>query len=411
MVKERVGSLAWLRKRIEQADADLLREMVKTMAETLMSAEVDARCGAPYRRPSADRVNRRNGYRERRWDTRVGTITLDIPKLRKGSYFPGWLLEPRRRSERALIQVVTECYVRGVSTRRVDGLVRTLGLEGMTKSQVSELAKELDPLVEGFRSRPLDRGPYTYLWLDAMTQRCRDGGRVVNVVTVIATGVNGDGHREILGLDVMTSEDGAGWREFLRGLVARGLSGVKLVISDAHSGLKEAIARELPGSSWQRCRTHFMRNLLNKVPKSASGLVATLVRSIFAQPTRKEVWAQHQRVVDELGRRFPAAAAMLEEAGEEILAFSVFPASVWRQIWSNNPQERLNREIRRRSDVVGIFPNREAIVRLIGAVLAEYNDEWMISRRYMSVGVLKKAQQGEINGSEQEGVSVEQLAV
>jgi transposase-like protein len=410
MVKERIGSLAWLRKRIEQADTDLLREMVKAVAETLMSAEVDAKCGAPYHRPSVNRVNRRNGYRARQWGTRVGTITLEIPKLRKGSYFPEWLLEPRRRSERALVQVVTECYVRGVSTRRVDGLVRTLGLEGMSKSQVSELAKELDPLVEGFRNRPLDRGPYTFVWLDAITQRCREGGRVVNVVAVIATGVNGDGHREILGLEVMTSENGAGWTEFLRGLVARGLSGVKLVISDAHPGLKAAIAAELPGSSWQRCRTHFMRNLLTKVPKRAQGLVATLVRSIFAQPTRKEVWAQYQRVVDELERRFSAAAAMLEAAGEEILAFSVFPDGIWRQIWSNNPQERLNREIRRRSDVVGIFPNREAIVRLVGAVLAEYNDEWMVSRRYMSVGVLEEARQGEGHGSEQEGVLVEQVA-
>ena len=252
MVKERIVSLAWLRKHIEQADTDLLREMVKTMAEPLMSAEADAKCGAPYHRPSADRVNRRNGYRVRRWDTRVGTIDLDIPKLRKGSYFPEWLLQPRRRSERALVQVVTECYVRGVSTRRVDGLVRTLGLEGMSKSQVSTLAKELDSLVEGFRNRPLDRGPYTFVWLDAMTQRCREGGRVENVVVVIATGVNADGHREILGVDVFTSEDGAGWKEFLRRLVERGLRGVKLVISDAHRGLKEAIASELPGSSWQR---------------------------------------------------------------------------------------------------------------------------------------------------------------
>ncbi len=409
MVNDRIVGLAWLRKRIEQADTDLLREMVKTMAETLMSAEADAKCGAPYHQPSADRVNRRNGYRERRWETRVGTITLEIPKLRKGSYFPEWLLAPRRRSERALVQVVTECYVRGVSTRRVDGLVRTLGMEGMSKSQVSKLAKELDPLVEGFRTRPLERGPYPFVWLDAITQRCRDGGRVVNVVVVIATGVNSDGHREILGLEVMTSEDGAGWSEFLRGLVLRGLRGVQLVISDAHPGLKEAIAGELPGSSWQRCRTHFMRNLLTKVPKRAQGLVATLVRSIFAQPTRTEVLAQHQRVVAELERRFSAAAAMLDEAKEEILAFSVFASGVWRQIWSNNPQERLNREIRRRSDVVGIFPNREAIIRLIGAVLAEYNDEWMVSRRYMSVGVLEEAQRSKSHKSEQEGVLVEQV--
>ena len=392
MVKERVGSLVWLRKRIEEADTDLLHEMVKAVTELFMSVEASAACGAPYRQASADRVNRRNGYRERRWDTRVGTIDLAIPKLRKGTYFPEWLLEPRRRAERALMQVVTECYVRGVSTRRVDGLVQTLGLEGMSKSQVSQLAKEIDPLVESFRNRPLDDGSYTFVWLDAITQRCREGGRVVNVVTAIATGVNADGHREILGLDVFTSEDEAGWTAFLRNLVARGLSGVKLVTSDAHTGLKAAIAAELPGCCWQRCRTHFMRNLLSKVPKSAQGLVGTLVRSIFAQPTSKEVWAQHERVCEELEGRFPTAAELLQGAAEDILAFTTFPQTVWRQIWSNNPQERLNREIRRRSDVVGIFPNRKAIIRLIGAVLAEYNDEWMVTRRYMSVGALQKAQ-------------------
>lgn len=382
-----------------------------------MSAEASAVCGAPYRRTSEERVNQRNGYRERRWDTRVGTIDLSIPKLRKGSYFPDWLLEPRRRAERALLQVVTECYVRGVSTRRVDGLVRTLGLEGMSKSQVSELAKELDPVVESFRNRPLDDGPYTFVWLDAMTQRCREGGRVVSVVTAIATGVNGDGHREILGIDAFTSEDEAGWTAFLRGLVARGLNGVKLVTSDAHSGLKSAIASELPGCCWQRCRTHFMRNLLTKVPKSAHGLVATLVRSIFAQPTSKEVWAQHERVVDELERRFPKAAELLREAAEDVLAFTTFPQAVWRQVWSNNPQERLNREIRRRSDVVGIFPNRGAVIRLVGAVLGEYNDEWMITRRYMSVGALEEAQVAAGDGhtatelqTEEEPVLVEQLA-
>ena len=411
MVKERVDSLIWLRKQVEAADKDLLREIVKGMVETLMSAEADSVCGAPYRKASEDRVNRRNGYRERRWDTRVGTIGLSIPRLRQGSYFPDWLLEPRRRSERALVQVVTECYVRGVSTRRVDGLVRTLGLEGMSKSQVSELAKGLDTVVEGFRNRPLDSGPYTFVWLDAMTQRCREGGRVVNVVTVIATAVNRDGHREILGIDVVTSEDGTGWSEFLRGLVARGLGGVKLVISDAHSGLKAAIAKELPGSSWQRCRTHFTRNLLSKVPKSAQGLVATMVRSIFAQPTEKEVWAQHERVVDELRLRFPPRAEMLSEAAEEILAFTTFPETLWRQIWSNNPQERLNREIRRRSDVVGIFPNRDAIIRLVGAVLGEYNDEWMVSRRYMSVGALQKAQDNATPSSERKGDQLQQEAV
>jgi len=417
MVKERVGTLAWLRKRLEEADTDLLREMVKAVTEVFMSAEASAACGAPYGKPRADRVNQRNGYRERRWDTRVGTIELAIPKLRKGTYFPEWLLEPRRRAERALMQVVTECYVRGVSTRRVDGLVQMLGLEGMSKSQVSVLAKELDPVVESFRNRPLDDGPYTFVWLDAISQRCREGGRVVNVVIVIATGVNAEGHREILGVDVFTSEDEAGWTAFLRSLVARGLSGVKLVTSDAHSGLKAAIAAELPGCCWQRCRTHYMRNLLSKVPKSAQGLVGTLVRSIFAQPTTKEVWAQHERVCEELARRFPQATELLQDAAEDVLAFTTFPQAVWRQIWSNNPQERLNREIRRRSDVVGIFPNRKAIIRLIGAVLAEYNDEWMVTRRYMSVGALDKAQAGPGDGtpavecdSEEEPMLVEQLA-
>jgi len=413
MVKERVDSLAWLRKQVEAADKDLLREMVKGMVDTLMSVEVDGVCGAPYRRPSTERTNHRNGYRERRWDTRVGTIDLAIPRVRKGSYFPEWLLQRRRRSERALVQVVTESYVRGVSTRRVEGLVRALGLEGMNKSKVSELAKDLDSLVEGFRNRPLDSGPYTFVWLDAMTQRCREDGHVVNVVTVIASGVNGDGHREILGVDIFTSEDGAGWSSFLRDLVARGLSGVKLVISDAHSGLKAAIAEELPGSSWQRCRAHFMSNLLNKVARSAQDLVATMVRSIFAQPTDKEVWAQHKRVIEELEDRFPDAAKMLSEAREEILAFSVFPKAIWRQIWSNNPQERLNREVRRRTDVVGIFPNRGAIIRLVGAVLAEQNDEWMISRRYMSLEVIQQAQaisaRREENELEKGMVLVEQL--
>jgi len=250
-----------------------------------------------------------------------------------------------------------------------------------------------------------------------MTQRCREGGRVVSVVTAIATGVNADGHREILGLDVFTSEDEAGWTAFLRSLVARGLHGVKLVTSDAHAGLKAAIAAEPAGCTWQRCRTHFMRNLLTKVPKRAQGLVATLVRSIFAQPTAKEARAQHQRVIDELSHRFPAAVRMLAEASKEILAFTAFPEAVWRQIWSNNPRERVNREIRRRSNVVGIFPNRDSIVRLVGAVLAEYNEEWMVTRRYVSVDALEKARTtaGVANSvatlqTEEEPAFVEQLA-
>lgn len=408
MVMDRVEGLAWLRKQVEEADKDLLSEIVKSVVGSLMGAEADGLCGAPFGVSSPERVNRRNGYRQRRWDTRVGTIDLSIPKLRKGSYFPDWLLDPRRRSERSLVQVVVECYVRGVSTRRVEGLVRAMGLTGMSKSQVSEMAKELDMLVGDFRKRPLDQGPYTCLWLDAMTQRCREGGRVVNVATVIATAVNCQGKREVLGFDVITSEDGAGWTAFLRSLVERGLNGVMLVVSDDHKGLKAALAAELPGACWQRCRTHFMRNLLTRVPKGAQDLVASLVRSIFAQPSGDEVWAQHGRVVEQLEGRFPEAASMLSEAVEDILAFTTFPKSMWRQIWSNNPQERLNREIRRRTDVVGIFPNRAAVIRLVGAVLAEQNDEWAIARRYMSVEALEQAQTGQIEEKDKD--SIKQIA-
>ncbi len=402
MVDTTMDGLAWLRKQVEQADTDLLREMVKVFAERLMAEEADAICGAGYGERSDERVNRRNGYRGRAWDTRAGTIELALPKLREGSYFPDWLLEPRRRAERAFVQVVAECYVRGVSTRRVEGLVRQLGIERISKSRVSEMAKELDAAVEAFRTRPLDGGPYTYVWLDALTQKVREAGRIANVAVVVATGVNASGSREILGLDLHTSEDGAGWTAFLRGLVARGLHGVRLVISDAHAGLVDAIGATLPGASWQRCRTHFLRNLLTRVPKSAGPFVATLVRSIFAQPGAEAVHAQFARVVEQLAERFPAAAEMLHEAGPEILAFTGFPQPHWRQIWSNNPQERLNKEIRRRTDVVGIFPDRGAVIRLVGMVLAEQHDEWAVVRRYMSTESLAKARLEVIDGEAEE---------
>ena len=391
MVELRMDPLAWLRKQVETADVDLLREMVRAFAETLMSAQADAMCGAPYGERSEDRVNRRNGYRDRDFDTRAGTVELRVPKLRQGSYYPEWLFERRRRAERALTAVICECYVRGVSTRRVDGLVKALGMEGISKSQVSVLAKTLDADVAAFRSRPLDGGPYPYLWLDAMSVKAREEGRVVGVATVVATAVSAEGHREILGLDTFTSEDGAAWTRFLRDLVARGLSGVKLVISDDHKGLVGAIAAVLPGCAWQRCRTHFMRNALCRVPRSAQPFVATLVRTIFAQPSAEEVQAQLRRVIMQLEGRFPDVARLLEEAAPDITAFASFPVEHWRQIWSNNPQERLNREIRRRSDVVGIFPDRAAIIRLVGAVLAEQHDEWQVARRYMSGESLAKA--------------------
>jgi transposase-like protein len=282
-----MDALDWLRKHLDAEGSDLLREMVRTFAERLMAAEVDVVCNAGFGEVTAERTNSRNGYRSRQLDTRVGTMDLAIPKVREGSYYPGWLLEPRRRAERALVAVVAECYVRGVSTRRVEGLVQTLGIEHLSKSQVSRMAKELDVEVAAFRGRPLDAGPYTYVSLDAITQKVREGGRIVNVAVVIAVGVNAEGHREVLGFDIITREDGAGWLAFLRGLVARGLAGTTLVISDAHVGLVDAVRSTLTGAVWQRCRTHFMRNLLTRVPKSAQAMVATLVRTIFASPTRR----------------------------------------------------------------------------------------------------------------------------
>jgi putative transposase len=393
------------------ASPDLLRAMVQTFAEALMGAEADTLCGALYGQPSADRVNYRNGYRQRRWDTRAGTIDLAIPKLRQGSYFPDWLLERRRRSEQALISVVATSYLLGVSTRRVEKLAETLGITSLSKSQVSELAKSLDASVEQFRSRPLDAGPYRFVQADAMTVRVREGGRTVLVHALIATGVNADGHREILGLEVTSSEDGAGWLAFFRGLVARGLSGVVLVTSDAHPGLVAAIAATLPGASWQRCRTHYLRDLLTKVAKTSQPWVATLVRTIFDQPDAAEVHAQFSRVVTALEAKLPAAAAHLSAAEADLLAFAAVPREIWRQIWSSNPQERLNKELRRRTDVVGIFPDRAAIIRLVGAVLMEQNDEWAETRRYMGPDILAKVSgAATIDGGTKEMTAIEPIS-
>jgi transposase-like protein len=396
----------WLRKQLEEAHPDLLRAMVQEMAEALMGAEVDALCGAGYGERSLERVNRRNGYRERPWDTRVGSIELAVPKLREGSYFPDWLLQPRRRAEQAFVSVIADAYLAGVSTRRVEKLVQQLGVERMSKSQVSRLAKSLDEIVEDFRTRPLDGAPYVYLTLDALVVKCREGGRTVNVCVVHAVGVNQEGFRESLGLDVVTSEDGAAWLAYLRSLVARGLSGVRLVSSDAHPGLVDAIQATLPGASWQRCRTHFMRNLLTRVPKGAQSFVATMVRTIFAQPDADTVREQHRRIVIQLEERFPDAAALLDDAQADLLSFTGFPKEHWRQIWSNNPLERLNKEIRRRTDVVGIFPNRASVVRLVGAVLAEQHDEWAVARRYLSAESIAKALTGPPTEEPQEVMAI-----
>ncbi|MGH3588022.1 MAG: IS256 family transposase [Pseudonocardia sp.] len=394
-----VDPAEWIAEQIGACEPDLLRSMVKTMAEALMSAEADAVCGAGYGQRSDERLNRRNGYRSRDWDTRAGTVELAIPKLRSGSYFPEWLLERRRRAEQALVSVVATSYLLGVSTRRVDKLVEQMGIKGISKSQVSEMSKVLDVQVAAFRNRPLEGGPYAFVWVDALTQKVREGGRIVNVHVLVATGVNADGHREILGIEVTSAEDGAGWLAFLRGLVARGLSGVQLVISDAHRGLVEAIGSTLPGAGWQRCRTHYLRNLLTRVPKSAQPWVATLVRTIFDQPAAEEVHAQHARVVASLETKHPQAAEHLDAARDDLLAFTAFPRQLWRQIWSNNPQERLNKEIRRRTDVVGIFPDRAAIVRLVGAVLMEQTDEWTEARRYMGLEFLAKARLRVLEGN------------
>jgi putative transposase len=376
----------------------MLRSMMQQFLNVMMGAEASALCNAGYGEVTNERTNSRNGYRTRPFDTRLGTLDLSIPKLRSGTYYPDWLLETRKRSEQALRLVIAQCYVEGVSTRRVDDIVKALGIEGISKSQVSLIAKDLDAIVDEFRNRPLDCGPYAYLWIDALYIKVREGGRVSSVAMLIATAVNADGRREIVGVDVITAEDGAGWTQFLRGLVARGLNGVKLVISDAHAGIKAAIDAVLPGASWQRCRTLFMRNLLAKVPKAAQGMVSGLVRTTFEQPDHKSVRAQFDVVLNKLLEQFPDAAQLLADAEEEILAFSTFPHEHWKQIWSNNPQERLNKEVRRRTDVVGIFPNRAALVRLVGALLCEQNDEWQVCRRYMTPESLRKAQLHIIDG-------------
>ncbi len=374
-----------LEEHLAQASPDMLRELLGSFINTLLSAEADAVCGAEYGVASPERTNRRNGYRHRDFDTRAGTIDVAIPKLREGTYFPEWLLERRKRAERALTSVVATCYLLGVSTRRMDKLVQSLGITGLSKSQVSVMAAELDEHVEQFRTRALgEAGPFTFVAADALVLKVREGGRVVPVHALVATGVNADGHREILGLQVTTTEDGAGWLGFFRDLSARGLVGVKLVTSDAHAGLVAAIGATLPGASWQRCRTHYAANLMAITPKSSWGWVKALLHSVYDQPDADAVHAQFDRIIDTLAEKLPAVAEHLENTRADLLAFTAFPKEIWRQIWSNNPNERLNREIRRRTDVVGIFPNRRAIIRLVGAVLAEQHDEWAEGRRYLS---------------------------
>jgi putative transposase len=373
-----------LRELLEKtADTDFLREMIGFTAQRLMELEVETLTGAVHGSRAADRLTHRNGYRERDWETRAGTVELRIPKIRKGSYFPGFL-EPRRMSEKALTAVIQEAYVQGVSTRSVDDLVQAMGMTGISKSQVSRLCGEIDDRVNTFLNRPLE-GDWPYLWLDATYVKVRQAGRIVSVAVIIAVGVNGDGRREVLGMTIGASEAETFWTEFLRTLARRGLRGVKLVISDAHEGLKAAIAKVLH-ATWQRCRVHTMRNLLAHAGRQGRGVASAFIATAFAQEDATAAKAQWRKVADQLRPKLPKLAACMDEAEADVLAYMDFPAAHRTKLHSTNPLERVNGEVKRRTDVVGIFPNEAAITRLVGAILLEQNDEWMVQRaRYMTL--------------------------
>lgn len=387
-----VDPAAVLGQVLADASPDLMRHLLGTVINSLLSAEADAVCGAEWGQASNERVAQRNGYRHRDLDTRVGTIDVAIPKLRTGTYFPEWLLERRKRAEAALISVVATCYLLGVSTRRMDKLAASLGITSLSKSQVSRMAADLDEQVAAFRTRALsDAGPFTFVAADALTMKVREDGRVINAVVLVATGVNGDGHREVLGCKVTTAETKEAWNVFFADLVARGLTGVRLVTSDAHRGLVEATAANLPGASWQRCRTHYAANLMSVTPKSSWPAVKAALHSVYDQPTAKDVHAQYDKLLELVADKLPAVHDHLDAARADLLAFTTFPKAIWRQVWSNNPNERLNKEIRRRTDVVGIFPDRDSVTRLVGAVLAEQHDEWAEGRRYFALDVLTRS--------------------
>jgi putative transposase len=366
-------------------DVDLLRQMIAYLTQRLMDLDVDGRCGAGYGERTAVRVNSRNGYRDRTWETRAGTIDLRIPKLRQGSYFPPFL-EPRRTAEKALAAVIQEAYIQGVSTRWVDQLVQSMGMTGISKSQVSRLCSEIDERVQAFLTRPIE-GDWPYLWIDATYVKVREAGRVVPVAVIVAVGVNTSGVREVLGMAVGPSEAEPFWTAFLRSLTRRGLRGVKLVISDSHEGLKAATAKVLK-ATWQRCRVHFMRNALAHVAKGQRDMVAAVIRTAFVQENHEAAVTQWRQVADSLRPRFEKLAELMDAAEQDVLAFMTFPKDHRTKIHSTNPLERLNKEVKRRTHVVGIFPNQAAITRLVGAILLEQNDEWAVCRRYMTLETL-----------------------
>jgi transposase-like protein len=383
MAEDRMAVLETVRKAIADGDVDFLREGVRVLAQAVMETEVTELTGVAHgERDPERRLTRRNGYRERRWDTRVGTVELAIPRVRDGSYFPS-LLEPRRRAERALLAVVQEAYVLGVSTRRVEDLVEALGIASISKSEVSRICAALDVEVEAFRNRDLAGERYPYLWLDATYVKVREAGRVSSMAALVAVGVAHTGERRVLGLELAAGNDeGSAWPSFIRALCERGLAGVRLVISDDHRGLVKAVREQLLGAAWQRCRVHLTRNAQDLVPRSARSMVASAIRSVFEQPDERSAREQSGRVIASIRPRFPAVAELLTDAEADLLAHFTFPDSHRRQIRSTNPLERLNKEIKRRTAVVGIFPNRAALIRLVGMVLAEQDDEWQDGRRY-----------------------------